>query len=144
MIWAKEETLPRAELEKIQLEKLKKTVAYIYEKVTPYRKKMDGAGVKPENIQSLEDLKKLPFTYKSDFRDNYPDGLFAVGKKEIVRYHASSGTTGKPTVVGYTKNDLEMWLDNVARIACMGGATVEDVAQISFGYGSFTGALGLH
>ena len=144
MIWAKEETLPRDEIEKIQLEKLKKTVPYIYERVAPYRQKMDQAGVKPEDIRTLEDLKKLPFTYKADFRDHYPDGLFAVDKKEIVRYHASSGTTGKPTVVGYTKHDLDIWLDNVARIACMGGAGPEDVAQISFGYGTFTGALGLH
>ena len=144
MIWAKEETLPRAEIEAIQLERLKETVHYIYEKVEPYRRKMDGAGVKPEDIQSLDDLQKMPFTYKSDFRDNYPMGLFAVDKKELVRFHASSGTTGKPTVVGYTKNDLDMWLNNVARIACMGGATPEDVAQIAFGYGTFTGALGLH
>ena len=138
MIWAKEETLPRAEIEKIQLERLQKTAAYIYERVEPYRKKMDEAGVKPEDIQSREDLKKMPFTYKADFRDHYPDGLFAVDKKEIVRYHASSGTTGKPTVVAYTKNDLDVWLNNVARIACMGGATSEDVAQIAFGYHGFT------
>ena len=144
MIWAKEETLPREELEKIQLTRLKETAAYIYEKVAPYRAKMDEAGVKPEDIQSLDDLKKLPFTYKADFRDNYPMGLFAVDKKELVRFHASSGTTGKPTLVGYTRNDLEMWLNNVARIACMGGATADDVVQISFGYGTFTGALGLH
>ena len=144
MIWAKEETLPRAEIEKIQLEKLKQTVSYIYEKVAPYRRKMEEEGVKSEDIQSLADLKKLPFTYKADFRDNYPDGLFAVEKRDLVRYHASSGTTGKPTVVRYTRNDLEMWLNNVARIACMGGATSEDVAQIAFGYGTFTGALGLH
>ena len=100
MIWAKEETLPRAEIEKIQLEKLKQTVHYIYERVEPYRRKMEDAGVKPEDIQSLDDLKKLPFTYKADFRDNYPMGLFAVDKKDLVRFHASSGTTGKPTVVG--------------------------------------------
>ena len=144
MIWAKEETLPREEIEAIQLSKLKDTVRYIYDRVQPYRAKMDAAGVKPQDINTLEDLKKLPFTYKTDFRDNYPDGLFAVDKKEIVRYHASSGTTGKPTVVGYTRNDLDMWLNNVARLACMGGATADDVAQISFGYGTFTGALGLH
>lgn len=144
MIWAKEETLPRAEIEAIQLERLKETVHYIYERVEPYRRKMDDAGVQPEDIKSLNDLQKMPFTYKADFRDNYPMGLFAVDKKELVRFHASSGTTGKPTVVGYTKNDLDMWLNNVARIACMGGATPEDVAQIAFGYGTFTGALGLH
>ena len=144
MIWAKEETLPRAEIEKIQLEKLKQTVHYIYERVEPYRRKMEDAGVKPEDIQSLDDLKKLPFTYKADFRDNYPMGLFAVDKKDLVRFHASSGTTGKPTVVGYTRKDLDVWLGNVARIACMGGATPDDVAQISFGYGLFTGGLGAH
>ena len=144
MIWAKEETLPRAEIEDIQLAKLKETVGYIYEKVSPYREKMDAAGVKPDDIQNLEDLQKLPFTYKADFRDHYPMGLFAVDKKEMVRFHASSGTTGKPTVVGYTKKDLDVWLNNVARIACMGGADSDDVAQIAFGYGTFTGALGLH
>ena len=144
MIWAEQETYSRDELEKIQLEKLKDTVSYIYDRVKPYKDKMDEVSVKPENIKTLDDLKKLPFTYKADFRENYPDGLFAVDKKDIVRYHASSGTTGKPTVVGYTRNDLDMWLNNVARIACMGGATKEDVCQIAFGYGTFTGALGLH
>ena len=113
MIWAKEETLPRAEIEKIQLARLKESVAYIYERVAPYREKMDAAGVKPEDIQTLKDLQKLPFTNKSDFREHYPMGLFAVDKKELVRFHASSGTTGKPTVVGYTKKDLEIWLNNV-------------------------------
>lgn len=144
MIWAKEETLPREEIEVIQLTKLKESVHYIYERVAPYREKMDAAHVKPEDIQNLGDLKRLPYTYKADFKEHYPMGLFAVEPKELVRFHASSGTTGKPTVVGYTRNDLDMWLNNVARIACMGGATPEDVAQISFGYGTFTGALGLH
>lgn len=144
MIWAKEETLPRASMEALQMERLKETVRYIYEKVEPYRRKMDEVGLKPEDIKELADLKKLPFTYKADFRDHYPMGLFAVDKKELVRFHASSGTTGKPTVVGYTQKDLDVWLNNVARIACMGGATSEDVAQIAFGYGTFTGALGLH
>ena len=144
MIWAEQETYSRDKIEKIQLEKLKDTVSYIYNRVKPYKDKMDDVNIKPEDINTLEDLSKLPFTYKADFRENYPDGLFAVDKKEIVRYHASSGTTGKPTVVGYTKNDLDMWLNNVARIACMGGATNEDVCQIAFGYGTFTGALGLH
>lgn len=144
MIWAKEETLPRAEIEKIQLERLKETVEYIYERVASYREKMDEAGIKPEDIHTLEDLQKLPFTNKSDFRENYPTGLFAVDKKDLVRFHASSGTTGKPTVVGYTKHDLDVWLNNVTRVACMGGAGKDDVCQIAFGYGTFTGALGLH
>lgn len=144
MIWAREETLPRARLEDIQLGRLKETVSYLYERVEHYRGKMDAIGVKPKDIKTLEDLKRLPFTYKADFREQYPDGLFAVAKKQIVRYHASSGTTGKPTVVGYTKKDLDVWINNVARVVCMGGASSEDVAQISFGYGTFTGALGLH
>ena len=144
MIWSKEETLPREEIEKIQLERLKETVTRVYEKVEPYRKKMDEAGVKPEDIQSLADLGKLPFVTKQDMRDNYPFGLFAVPKDKLVRIHASSGTTGKPTVVGYTQGDLDTWTECVSRIACMGGATEKDVAQICFGYGMFTGALGLH
>ncbi len=144
MIWSKEETLPREEIEKIQLERLQETVARVYEKVEPYRKKMDEAGVKPEDIKTLKDLAKLPFVTKQDMRDNYPFGLFAVPKDELVRIHASSGTTGKPTVVGYTQGDLETWTECVSRIACMGGATRRDVAQICFGYGMFTGALGLH
>ena len=144
MIWSKEETLPREELEKIQLERLKETVNRVYERVPAYRKKMDDAGVKPEDIKSLKDLSKLPFVTKQDMRDNYPFGLFAVPKDKLVRIHASSGTTGKPTVVGYTQGDLETWTECVSRIACMGGATEKDVAQICFGYGMFTGALGLH
>ena len=144
MIWSKEETLPREEIEKIQLERLQETVARVYEKVGPYRAKMDAAGVKPEDIKTLKDLSRLPFVTKQDMRDNYPFGLFAVEKDQLVRIHASSGTTGKPTVVGYTKGDLDTWTECVSRIACMGGATEKDVAQICFGYGMFTGALGLH
>ena len=144
MIWSKEETLPREEIEKIQLERLKETVGRVYATVAPYRKKMDDAGVKPEDIQTLADLAKLPFVTKQDMRDNYPFGLFAVDRDKLVRIHASSGTTGKPTVVGYTRGDLETWTECVSRIACMGGATEKDVAQICFGYGMFTGALGLH
>ncbi len=144
MIWAKEETFSRAEMEALQLEKLKATVKRVYEKVEPYRKKMDEAGVKPEDIKSLKDVRLLPFTTKQDMRDNYPFGLFAVPKEDLLRIHASSGTTGKPTVVGYTPADLEVWRECVARIAVMGGATKKDVAQICFGYGMFTGALGLH
>lgn len=144
MIWAKEETYSREEIDCIQLRKLKETVAYIYEKVPSYRAKMEEAHVKPSDIQKLSDLQKLPFTNKSDFRESYPMGMFAVPKKQLVRFHASSGTTGKPTVVGYTRNDMNVWTNNVSRIACMGGATSEDIAQIAFGYGTFTGALGLH
>ncbi|MBE6639371.1 MAG: phenylacetate--CoA ligase [Ruminococcaceae bacterium] len=144
MIWSKEETLPREEIERIQLERLQETVARVYEKVEPYRAKMDAAGVKPEDIKTLQDLAKLPFVTKQDMRDNYPFGLFAVEREKLVRIHASSGTTGKPTVVGYTQADLDTWTECVSRIACMGGATEKDVAQICFGYGMFTGALGLH
>ncbi len=144
MIWSKEETLSRAEIEKIQLERLIETVNRVYDKVPAYRKKMDDAGVKPSDIKTLRDLAKLPFVTKQDMRDTYPFGLFAVEKKDLVRIHASSGTTGKPTVVGYTENDLATWTECVSRIACMGGASKDDVAQICFGYGMFTGALGLH
>lgn len=144
MIWSKEETLSRAEIEEIQLARLKDTVQLNWDKVPAYRKKMEEAGVKPEDIQTLADLQKLPFVTKQDLRDNYPFGMFAVPRDELVRVHASSGTTGKPTVVGYTKRDLEMWSECVSRIACMGGATSKDMAQICFGYGMFTGALGLH
>lgn len=144
MIWAKEETMSRAELEALQLKRLQETVKRVYETVEPYRRKMEEAGVKPEDIKSLQDLRRLPFVTKQDMRDNYPFGLFAVPRDELVRIHASSGTTGKPTVVGYTKKDLEMWTECVSRIAALGGATKKDVAQICFGYGMFTGALGLH
>ena len=144
MIWSKEETLPREEIEKIQLERLIETVTRVYDKVPAYRKKMDDAGISPSDIQKLSDLSRLPFVTKQDMRDNYPFGLFAVPRSEIVRIHASSGTTGKPTVVGYTQGDLDTWTECVSRIACMGGASPEDTAQICFGYGMFTGALGLH
>lgn len=144
MIWAKEETLPREEIEKIQLEKLKKLVVRMYEGAPYYRKKMDEANVKPEDIQTLKDVQKLPFTTKQEMRDNYPFKMLMVPMREIKRIHASSGTTGKPTVVAYTQNDLDMWSECVARLAAAGGATKDDIAQICFGYGMFTGALGLH
>ena len=144
MIWSKEETLSREEIEALQLERLQETVSRVYAKVDAYRKKMDEAGVRPEDIKTLKDLAKLPFVTKQDMRDTYPFGLFAVSRDELVRIHASSGTTGKPTVVGYTRGDLETWTECVSRIACMGGASATDVAQICFGYGMFTGALGLH
>ena len=144
MIWSKEETLTREEIEKLQLERLQETVRRVYEKVAPYRQKMMDAGVTPDDIKCLSDLSKLPFVTKQDMRDNYPFGLFAVEKEKLVRIHASSGTTGKPTVVGYTEGDLKTWTECVSRIACMGGASATDTAQICFGYGMFTGALGLH
>lgn len=142
-IWDKNETISREEMEKVQIERLKKTVERVYKNAV-YKKKFDEAGVAPQDIKTLDDLSKLPFTIKEDFRENYPFGLFSSPKKEIVRFHASSGTTGKPTVVGYTKNDMETWTELIARMVTMAGITEEDVAQISFGYGLFTGAFGLH
>ena len=144
MIWSKNETLSRSEMQTLQLARLQETVKRVYEKVPYYRKKMDEKGVKPQDITCLADLAKLPFTTKQDMRDTYPFGLFAVEQEELVRIHASSGTTGKPTVVGYTRGDLDTWTECVSRIACMGGATSKDISQICFGYGMFTGALGLH
>lgn len=144
MIWAKEETMPRSEIEALQLERLQYRVKYAYERVPYYKAKMDEKHVKPSDIKTLSDVTKLPFVTKQDFRDTYPFGMFAVPKNELVRIHASSGTTGKPTVVGYTADDMEYWIESVARVACMGGAEPDDIAQICFGYGMFTGALGLH
>ena len=138
------ETMPRAELEKLQLEKLKKITKYCYDNVPLYKKKFDDAGFDCTKIKVLSDIQYIPYTTKADFRDNYPFGMFAVPMKKVTRLHASSGTTGKPTVVGYTKNDLEMWSDCMARLVTAAGASDEDIVQISFGYGLFTGALGLH
>ncbi|HIX93653.1 MAG TPA: phenylacetate--CoA ligase [Firmicutes bacterium] len=145
MFWQKDiETMERPELEALQLERLKRIVAYVYDRVPFYRKRLDDAGVKPDKIKVLSDIQYIPYTTKDDIRDTYPFGLFAVPQKEIVRIHASSGTTGNPTVVGYTKNDLDTWSDCVARLVTAAGATNEDIVQIAFGYGLFTGALGLH
>lgn len=145
MFFQKEiETMNRKELEALQLESLKWTVDYCYKNVPFYTKKLDEAGVTADKIKSLSDIKYIPPTTKADLRDNYPFGLFAKPMREIVRIHASSGTTGKPTVVGYTKHDLDLWSDCVARLAMAAGATADDIVQISFGYGMFTGALGLH
>ncbi|MBQ4561846.1 MAG: phenylacetate--CoA ligase [Clostridia bacterium] len=138
------ETLPRKKIEEIQLERLKYIVDYCIKNVPFYAKRLGEAGVTAEKIKSLSDIQYIPYTNKSDIRDNYPYGLFAQPLKNIVRIHASSGTTGKPTVVGYTKNDINNWSDCVARLCMAVGVTDEDVAQISFGYGLFTGALGLH
>ncbi len=138
------ERLPRKGLESIQLKRLQRLVARVYERVRPYREKMDKAGVKPGDIQSLSDLRKLPFTTKDDLRDNYPFGLFTVPMEDIVRVHASSGTTGKPTVVGYTADDINTWADVMARCLAMGGATHGDMVHNAYGYGLFTGGLGAH
>ncbi|MCR4400284.1 MAG: phenylacetate--CoA ligase [Syntrophomonadaceae bacterium] len=145
MIWNKEiECMPRERLEALQLERLKQSVAHAYERVPHYRRAFDAAGLVPGDVNSLEDIRRLPFTVKDDLRDNYPYGMFAVPLNQVVRLHASSGTTGRLTVVGYTRRDLENWSEVVARFITMAGVTADDVAQISFGYGLFTGALGLH
>ncbi len=138
------ETMPRKEIEALQLERLKHQVEYCMNNVPFYHKRLTEAGVTADKIKCLSDVQYIPYTTKADIRDNYPYGLFAVPMKQIVRIHASSGTTGKPTVVGYTRNDLNNWSDCVARLCAAVGVTDEDVAQISFGYGLFTGALGLH
>ena len=143
MIFSREETLSRAELRAIQEERLLKTVGRVYEKVAPYRKKMEEAGLTPTDIASLDDLKKLPFITKQDLRDHYPFGFCAVPREQFARVHSSSGTTGKPTPTVFAKSDLDVWSECVARIACAGGATAEDMAQICFGFGMFTGAEGL-
>lgn len=145
MIWDKKwECASRKAIEEIQLERLQETVKRVYENVPYYRKAFDDVSVKPEKIKSLADLQRLPFTTKEALRDNYPFGLFAVPTDKLLRLHASSGTTGKPTVVGYTKKDLETWSDLVARIVTMAGVGAGDIAQVAFGYGLFTGAFGLH
>lgn len=138
------ECAPRSELEALQSYRLSRTVRRVYENVAPYRKKMDEAGVKPEDIKSIADLQKLPFTVKQDLRDNYPYGMFASPMKDIVRIHASSGTTGKQTVVGYTAHDIDMWAECAARALVSVGGTKDDFVHVSYGYGLFTGGLGLH
>ncbi len=140
----KMERIDREDLKKIQLERLKKTVERCYHNVPFYKERLDSVGMTPEKFTSLDDLKEIPFTTKADIRDHYPYGLFAAPMKEIVRLHASSGTTGKPTVVGYTRNDLNMWAEAMARLLVAAGLTDEDIVQVSFGYGLFTGAFGLH
>lgn len=145
MIFNKEiETMPRVKMEALQLEKLKHIVRYCYDNVKLYHDRFDQAGISPDKIKALSDIQYIPPTTKDDLRDNYPFGLFAVPRKQVVRIHASSGTTGKPTVVGYTRNDLTMWSEIMARLIAAAGVTDEDIAQICFGYGLFTGALGLH
>ena len=138
------ERMPVDELDKMQEKKLKSLVDYVYQHSDFYKKKFDDAGVKPEDIQSMDDLNKLPFTYKSDLRDTYPTGMFCVPNEQLVRFHVSSGTTGKPTVVGYTRNDINEWATSLARALTSIGVGRGDVIQISYGYGLFTGGLGLH
>ena len=136
--WDEEiETLPRVGLESIQLKRLQSLINRVYRKVEPYREKMIAAGVKPEDIRGLDDLQKLPFTSKEDLRENYPFGMFTMGLDDIVRVHASSGTTGKPTVVGYTRNDLDIWANMMARALACAGATRGDMVHHAYGYGQW-------
>ncbi len=145
MIWNEtKECMSRDEMTNLQSARLKKLVDYVYHNVEFYRKKMQKVGLLPSDIKGIEDITKLPFTTKDDLRDNYPFGLFAVPNSEIVRIHASSGTTGKATVVGYTRKDLDIWSECVARCLTMAGVSKNDVIQVAYGYGLFTGGLGAH
>ena len=145
MIWNQQyETMPRDELRKLQLLRLKQLCENVYHRVPFYRDAFDKAGVKPEDIKSLDDLRRLPFTYKQDMRDNYPYGMFAVPQEQVVRIHASSGTTGKPTVVGYTSRDVDTWAELMARTMSAAGVGRGDILQNAYGYGLFTGGLGAH
>lgn len=138
------ETMDRESLRKLQSKRLVNIVKYTYDNVEFYRKRMDEAGVKPSDIRSIDDISKLPFMQKQDLRDYYPFDTFAAPMKDIVRFHASSGTTGKPIVAGYTQHDLDCWSEGVARCLTAYGATNEDIIQVSYGYGLFTGGLGAH
>jgi len=138
------ETMPREDLEAIILRRLKATIDRVYTNVPFYRKKFEENNIKPDDIKSLDDLKQIPFTTKQDLRDNYPFGMFAVPMDNVVRIHASSGTTGKPTVVGYTARDINTWAELMARALAAGGATRGDIIHNAYGYGLFTGGLGIH
>ncbi len=145
MIWNETiECATREDMQAVQSQRLKETVQRIYHTIPSYRRKMQEAGLAPHDISGIQDLKRLPFTTKADLRENYPFGLFTVPMSEIVRLHASSGTTGKPTVVGYTRKDIQMWAEVVTRCLCMAGVHHHDIVQIAYGYGLFTGGLGLH
>ncbi len=138
------EIASRDEIQALQLTRLKWSLRHAYENVPFYRRKFDEAGVHPDDLKSLEDLAKFPFTTKDDLRANYPFGMFAVPREQVIRIHASSGTTGKPTVVGYTRNDLEVWAEVVARSIRAAGGRPGEIIHVSYGYGLFTGGLGLH
>jgi len=145
MIWnEKMECMSREDMKALQSERLVNLVKYVYDNVEFYRNRMDEQGVKPEDIKSIDDIVKLPYTTKNDLRDTYPFGLFAAPKSDIVRIHASSGTTGKATVVCYTKKDIEDWSECVARCMTMANVTRDDIIQVAYGYGLFTGGLGAH
>jgi phenylacetate-CoA ligase len=145
MIWNDEfETLPREVIESLQLKRLQQTLQRVYATVPFYRQQLQNVGMTPDKVKSLDDLKRLPFTLKQDMRDNYPYGLFAVPLEQIVRIHASSGTTGKPTVVGYTRRDIEIWAELMTRSFVAAGAHKGDIIHNAYGYGLFTGGLGAH
>lgn len=145
MYWEKEmETMPREQLAEIQFQRLRETVERVYRSVPYYTKAMDRLGIKPSDLKTVADVHKLPFTTKQDLRDNYPFGMFAVPMEDVIRIHASSGTTGKPTVVGYTKHDIDTWAGLMARALVMAGGTRGDVVQNAYGYGLFTGGMGVH
>ena len=145
MIWKEDiETMEPAALKALQGDYLKRLIPYIYQNCAAYRQKLDSAGVSPDGIGSIDDIKKLPFTTKEDMRDNYPYGLFSAPQDRINEIHVSSGTTGNPTLVGYTKDDLSLWGDVMARVLCCAGAVPGDTIQIAYGYGLFTGGLGFH
>ena len=145
MIWNEaRECMSREDMNNLQSARLRKVVDRVYHNVEPYRKKMQEAGLEPGDINGIEDLHKLPFTTKDDLRDNYPFGLFAAPQSDIVRIHASSGTTGKATVVGYTRKDIDVWRECVARCCTMAGLGKNDIIQVAYGYGLFTGGLGGH
>jgi len=144
MAWSKEETIGRGEMRQIQLGKLQKTVAYVYGKNAIYRKKLDEMGVAPGDIQSLDDARRLPFTTKQDIRDSYPFNFFTAPREDVVEFHATSGTTGKMVVAGYTRNDIELWTEVMARACTGAGITNRDIVQNIYGYGLFTGGLGTH
>lgn len=145
MIWDTDnECRQRDDLRRLQLERLRRTLARVYERVPYYRRRFDQVGIGPGELDDLADVARLPFLTKTELRDHFPYGLFAVPLRDVVRVHASSGTTGLPTVVGYTRADLEIWAEVMARIVTSAGVTADDIAQISFGYGFFTGAFGLH
>ena len=138
------ETMTREDLEAVQLRRLRATIERVYTHVPFYVKKLKEAGITPDDIQSLDDLKRIPFTEKQDLRDNYPYGMFAVPMDDVVRIHASSGTTGQATVVGYTAKDVDTWAELMARSLAAGGATRGDIIHNAYGYGLFTGGLGVH
>jgi phenylacetate-CoA ligase len=145
MIWNKEaECMPREQMERLQSRRLRDTVIRCYYNVPVYRKKFEEAGIKPDDVRSTADLKFLPFTTRDELRDNYPFGMFAVPMEDVVRVHSSSGTTGKPKVVGYTRKDVDTWAEIMARTICCGGGSKHDIIQVAYGYGLFTGGLGAH